>query len=414
MTILCGRSGVGKTSLIQAGLIPSLEQVEKMVAAYARCGEDPERSIINALHSRLQMPPTDPEAPIRLADALRETYENNPRPQVIFIDQTEEAFIKLGHRVLQNFAAALEECLSDPAGVTRFVFVIREDFLPRMAMLGERLSGVLSNTCRLDDLSRDAAQAAILKPAALCGVRVEEGLTEAILDDLSPDKVLPAHLQIVCDRVYRACEKEKVMTLTAYQNLGRASAILRNHLESAMSGIPSDLEPAARSVLGALVTSENTKDLLTLEEIAARTDLDLETATRANQDLIHRCRLVREVRDREGFFELSHESLAESVAAWLSHIQARTRAVQELLDREVSTGKKFASHLIKVDRLRLIEEHQTSLSLRPEASTLVIASYVAQREIPEFWRTKLEALTSQDTWEAVFFSANQGQSARVE
>lgn len=403
VTVLCGRSGVGKTSLVKAGLIPFLEGGGEIITAYARCDQDTERAIVDRVRARSSCSkPINHESPTHLASALRECYANDPRLQIIFIDQTEEVFIKLGRHELDSLASALEECLSDPDGVTRFVFIIREDFLSRMAILGEKLASVLSSSCRLDDLSWDAAHSVILKPATLCGVRVEEGLADAILADLSPDKVLPAHLQIVCDRVFCACEDEKVMTLLTYQELGRASLILRNHLEQAMTRISPGLEPAARSVLAALVTSERTKVPLPLDEIAARAGLDLETASNANHDLIHRCRLVREVLGKVGFFELSHESLAESISVWLSEIQARTRAVQELLDREVSSSRKLAEYVIKRDRLRLIDENSESLYLNHDALKLVVASYAVQRDIPEFWRSKLQTLAPEDAWEALF------------
>ena len=123
------------TQLVKAGLIPYLENQWGIIAAYARCGNNPELAVAQAMHSRLEGAdladlPMEP----RLADVLRKCYEVDSRLQVVFIDQTEEAFLKLGRDVLTRFAASLRDCLLDREGVTRFVFVIREDFLGRMAV----------------------------------------------------------------------------------------------------------------------------------------------------------------------------------------------------------------------------------------------------------------------------------------
>ena len=405
VTILCGRSGVGKTSLVKAGLIPLLEQDHGMAAIYTRCGDDPDLSMAKAAAARFGLINAQlaDAGPLGLVGTLRRCSEVDQRPRIIFIDQTEEALIKLGRSLLQTLGETIAECLIDPESRDRFVFIIREDFLAQMAVLGEALPGILANSVRLDDLPREAARRAILEPAALCGIRVEEGLADAILDDLSPDTVLPAHLQIVCDRVYRECLQERVMTLAAYRGLGRAAAILRGHLDHAIGGTAPELEQAARAVLSALVTSQNTKDLLPLEEIAVRAGLDITLATRASHDLIHRCRLVREVRDKPGNFELSHESLAESVATWLTRVQAAEREAQRLLNEEVTTARRLRGHLIGPDRLKLLEVHKAALYLPEEAVKLATASLLVHGPLDEFWRSRLQQLQPTAVWEAILF-----------
>jgi len=338
-----------------------------------------------------------------LSNALQQVYTTDKRLQVICIDQFEEAFIKLGPRVINRFAEALEECLSRNDGVTRFLIAIREDFLSRLAALNVIVPEILASTYRLDDLSRANAYLAITKPAQLCGIRVEEGLADAILDDLSPTDVLPAHLQVVCDRVLGANTSGQGLTLATYKGLGRASGILAGHLEGALRDMPEDLDPAARSVLSALVTSEKTKDLLTIDEIASRTGLNRQLAVRVCHDLIHRCRLVREVRGKRDAFELSHESLARSAALWLDRVQAQMRAAQDLLDREVNTGQRFADYVFDRDRLRLFEKHRSALYLSPNAVNLIISSYSVLGDIPASWNADVETLSQNDAIEALFY-----------
>jgi hypothetical protein len=409
VTILCGQSGVGKTSFVKASLMPYLERLEDedLMAVYARCGDDPVRSIIAATVERIPEARRPRRLSLQLAKALEQLYAADPRSPVIFIDQMEEAFIKLDPQLLNpqlivDFAAAMERCLETDTPA-RFVFVIREDHLSRMALLGRTLPGVLLNPCRLDDLTWQQARDAILKPATLCGMRVEDGLAEAILSDLDPKKILPAHLQIVCDRLYQTCQQSRIMSLEVYNTLGRASAILRGHLEQAMANISRELDAPARQVLAALVTSERTKHLLTMEAIAGQARLPLDVAKLACHDLIHRGRLVREVPGQNDCYELSHESLAESIGQWMTEIDRRIRTIHELLHHDVGLAHKSHGHVIARDRLKLIEEHHRILYLHSDAIRLILASHVVQGAVPSHWWMKAAGLSPEDLWEALFF-----------
>lgn len=402
VTVLCGRSGVGKTSLVLAGSLPFLEREHGFCASYTRCGTDPVDSIARDLAAQTGIS-VDENPSTSLSQVLRRAHASDPRPQIICIDQFEEAFIKLGPQVLEHFAASLESCLCDPEGVTRFLIVIREDFLPRLAELEKTVVGIIAHTWRLDDLTRDQAREAIMRPAELCGIRVEEGLVDAMLDDLSPTGVPPAHLQIVCDQVLRKDEGQRMMTLAAYRELGRTSGILASHFEKALEAMPKDLDKAARTVLSALVTSEKTKDLLSLEQIAARTRLGPQLVTEVTHRLIHRCRLVREVQGHRDVFELSHESLVQTIETWLNHVQKAARAAQELLDQEINSARKFNDHVIGKDRLHLIEMHRSSLEITPQAVSLIVASYAVRGEEPTSWSAQLGTLSADGRREAEFF-----------
>jgi hypothetical protein len=388
VTVLCGRSGVGKTSLVKARLIPRLEQDKDIITTYTRFGKDPEISIFNALQTHIikegikeKIPPGDIKA------ALRILFHKCHREHVIFLDQTEEAFIKLGKALLDSFFRSIRECVSGTNTGTYVVFVIREDYLGWLAKHRDQFPGLLSSVCLLQEFTHESAREAIVKPAEICGLQVEDTLVEEVLDDLSPDSILPAQLQIVCDRIYRESNK-KVLTLETYTKIGRAARILKVHLEDAMSRLPVESESTARKVLQALVTSEHTKDLLSLEQIVKRTQLPMKKVEAAVHDLIHAQRLIREVPGDPVRFELSHESLAVSVSEWFEEKELRVREVQEILDQEVSNDRKFKEFQFPLDKLRLIDQYREYLDLDKDSINVVIKTFLKYGQLPKFWMIK--------------------------
>lgn len=415
VTVLCGRSGVGKTSLVKAAVVPSLELAGRFITAYARLGQHPERALLEAVADRLGL--QVPEA-LGLKDGLEWLFVQEPREQLIVIDQCEEAFFALGGAVLDAFFAELGFCASRHDSTTRFLLVVREDFLGRFSALTRVVPGLLSSVYHLPELSREAAAEAIREPARLCNVPVEEALVEALLDDLSPDTILPAQLQIVCEQLYRYRGEVPALCLSDYRALGGASQILRSYLEQAVELLPEGLEALARELLKALVTSEQTRALLSVEQLTRRLQVPEAEVTTLLHTLIHGHRLVREVGANPVCYELAHESMAPAITAWLDEMEARLRAVQEILDQEVSNAQRFKGIALPMDRLHLIEQYRDQLDITPAAVRVVLSGYLARSEYPHYWINRalqLGADSAHILWQyLVFEPARQGPEALSE
>jgi hypothetical protein len=215
VTVLCGRSGVGKTSLVKARLIPRLEQDKGIITTYTRFDNDPETSIFNALQTHI------------IKEGIKEKITDGD--------------IKSARRILFQTGPV-------PGTFDKCMFITRIN-----VRIGQR------GNC---------------KTGGNLWFKGGDTLGEEILNDLSPDRILPANLQIVCDRIYQESEGN-ALKLETYTKIGRAARTLKGHLEEAMSRLSVELESTARKVLQAMVTSEHTKDLLSLEQIVKRTQLPM-------------------------------------------------------------------------------------------------------------------------------------------
>ena len=232
IVLLYSPSGAGKTSLIEAGLRPEMEQRGFTVLPTIRVGHElttgDDRgghnrycsSVIASLEERLA--PDDQLTPDQVAGADLEKYlpqlaDGEPdRNWCLFFDQFEELFtmnladVEAKEAFLKQLGAALKD--------RRFwvLIVMREDFIAYLDPHVELLPTRLKTRYRLDLLSPEAAKEAARAPAEATGVDFEEAAVDRLIDDLRQIRVQhldrttvefgphvePLQLQIVCRRLW--------------------------------------------------------------------------------------------------------------------------------------------------------------------------------------------------------------------
>ncbi|MGB4977876.1 MAG: SIR2 family protein, partial [Anaerolineae bacterium] len=303
LVVLYGESGSGKTSLLAAGVTPRL----------VRAG----------FHVRLLR--------VRDLEASAGALPDLPPAAVLILDQAEEMVLLWGEARRQAFAQALMAALADRGRDWRVVLALRSDFLPQLAGLERQLPGLFDRRYWLDRLSWEGAGEAISGPAARFGVTFEPALVERLLRDLWQDGVAPPQLQLVCDRLYRQFGRPgAAITLADYQQVSGAAGILAAYLSDALAAYSDEERPQVQAVLASLVTSNQTKAVLSVGEVAAASGLPVPIAAALLNRLLGQ-RLLRRLDDDR--FELAHDYLAARIAGWLDVQQVALKQAQELLAR---------------------------------------------------------------------------------
>ncbi|HEX8185991.1 MAG TPA: winged helix-turn-helix domain-containing protein, partial [Blastocatellia bacterium] len=254
--ILHGRSGVGKSSIIRAGLMPSLKSDGHQVFVI-RSFTDPLQQMTSALSRIAEI---DAQAPRNssLAELLQSAETARPARLVIFfLDQFEEFFSLLPEEPRRKFIDTIADLIADESSPLRLVFALREDMLAEMSQLKSAIPEIFHHEYRLKRLDRAQAALAITRPASAVGCDYEPQLVERLLDDLSDEETIdPPQLQIVCDNLYDSRGASGELTLSIYERLGGASQILAGYLERVLRRFNAAELQAVKEILTAMISAE--------------------------------------------------------------------------------------------------------------------------------------------------------------
>lgn len=350
--LVSGDSGVGKSSLCRAGVLPSIAGGGLGVGRTWRSatmvpGRRPVEALCGALSPLLGVGAEELSVQLRAEpEALPRLLHQRLGDQlglVLFVDQLEE-LLTLGERdEVQLVDRALGALALGAPGV-RLVATLRADFLTRFAAL-TALSQDLSRVLYfLRPLSPERIREVIDGPAKARGARFE---SEEMIDELArataqSDGALPL-LQFALAGLWEARDQARnLITRAALEAAGGVEGALARHADAVISGLLPPQRVAARRLLSRLVTLEGTR--------ARRTDLELgaqDPEVRGALDALVRGRLLVAQDAEEGSadsaYEVAHEVLVRSwgtLRGWLEE-DAQLRAVREGLARSAAEWERL-------------------------------------------------------------------------
>lgn len=215
LVVLFAKTGTGKTSLINAGVRPVLEDRE-YATFLIRVRRDPVDSAYVELNKAASKYQLNIEKRERLADLLAQLKKQLQQPVVLFFDQFEEFFIyifkegnsaasKVGRHFIEDVASTYED---KDFGV-HFVFSMREEWFVYMDYFREEVPKIFhkESNLRLRPFDKKQARKAIVCPARKNGVEIDNRLVVRLTHDLFKNQdekeIEPAQLQIVCDTLWR-------------------------------------------------------------------------------------------------------------------------------------------------------------------------------------------------------------------
>ena len=333
LTVLYGPSGVGKSSLLYAGVARRLrEQSGAPVVVHDTWAEDPAARLITSVHAECG----DLGATAGLVDTVAAGAQQNGELHLL-LDNFEEYM--LYHGLEGPLSDALPELLRRPGLRVNVLLALRDDALAELDEFAGRIPELFSNLLRLDRLDRDAGRAAILGPLAryseLAGEQftAEDALVEAVLDEASTDYGVEApYLQLVLERLWEREREEgsRELRLSTFSAIGGARAVVREHVQGALNALPLAEQDAAERVVRQLVTPSGRKVSHEPSDLAEYADVE-DTELRLLLERLGRDRIVRGVNGMQGAptrYEIFHDVLGPPILAWQAEHQLRRERIR--------------------------------------------------------------------------------------
>ncbi len=435
--VLYGRSGLGKTSLLLAGVFPELRE-RKFRPVYVRTLDSPLTDVANAVVRDCSVG-EDSIAVQNMRDLVRQAAKGGT--VVLVLDQFEEFYIRSRERIRHRtpsgntrlnyvqsqereeqgraeFVHTLVELAIDRDCDTRIVFSLREDYLAALDDFQRELPDLFAEAYRLLPLSPFGAREAITQPLENEHIGYQEAMVHRLLEDLAEFDFDSARLQITCQELFRLASVAREgrssdrFCLTEGDLIGLKASldqlpgslghglarIFRGYVQAAVGQIPQKDHLQARLLLEALMTSERTKQALSFQQLQLFKTSENGSAERLKSVLkgLERQQLLRsETRGETEWYELIHECLQPEIEAWLREDDQFRKL---LLARDLVANacrenwrETPAIWLTKDQLTTLVGEARSLLRLKEDECDFLLHSAIAAGVVNEavFWANKV-------------------------
>lgn len=361
IVLLFARSGLGKSSLVNAGLLQSLRdkghfpivaRVSGAATPLASLQEGFQAAIIDAQRDGLECEPAPEDWDRRSLWHLFKSVElwrgDELLSPVLIIDQFEELFTLHDVADRQAFIDELAHLVrgTRPRGdSTRYdgstpdvkiMLAFREDFYANIQELRDRIPAVYKAPFRLTPLTREKAKQAIIKPAGIMGDQFrtrsfewDDAALDEVLDFLSEQQlgegktivgqeIEPFQLQLICQHVEDLVATQDIdfITPTTLGGKDALRAVLANFYADTLDRICAAFpdQPDLRGKLerlceDGLMTPRGRRMLREESTIQHDDEVSIDVLSKMVE-----FRLVRkEPRIGDNYYELTHDTLIEPI-----------------------------------------------------------------------------------------------------
>ncbi|HEY8835838.1 MAG TPA: hypothetical protein VIM09_09670 [Chthoniobacterales bacterium] len=455
-TLLYGESGVGKSSMINAGFIPAMLE-EGFLAERLRVQPQPggelvvERLALTDEGTAPFLPSrfaADDESRTRLVFSTADVHarlglEHEGGAPLLIFDQFEE-FVTLFEEAPENrekFAEAaqaqntlldfLADLLRDETLPVKLLFVFREDYLAKLSKLFALVPNLRDQHVRLTFPDSSVLKKLIRGPFTceippehfghIISEELAEKLRAALEERSEAGAINLTEVQIASLSLWRDPKGESLFDTTP----SRAEVVqklLEGHLTGSLDRLSAGLREPAVAILRHLVTSAGTRNIILesdlLERLQAAEKIPQTIGKRALAELTDQSRLVRRQRRNEAYF---YDITSEFLVPWIQRQRALSEsraAVQRLRRRAIVvlglivllagaaivTMNHFKSEALKNQKLEASVHAEEQRAKSEKALKEVVLSYDQrlnaeapqnQEKIPDAIKSKQEFATEE-------------------
>jgi len=356
LVVVYARSGVGKSSLLNAGVIPRLREAgyQPLPVRVNDLRHGPKASLLDGVRAEAQRQGIEfvdgePASLWKYFKTAEFWHDDILLTPVLLIDQFEELFtlqseearevflLQLGELVRGVSAVGGDDRLGGTPPVLHVVISLREDYLGLLEEAADRIPQIMDSRFRLLPMNEADALRAMTGPAAVDDpmfatrtFRFSDDLKEFLLRYLSQRttavtglrqrRIEPFHLQLVCQRIEQLVVRKEASigadgTITL-ADVGGEAALERTLIE--FYGIAIDnlkgwrqRRRARRSCERLLISADGRRLSLEEQELQRQSGLKAE-----HLRVLVESRLLRvDRRTDSSYYELSHDALVTPILA---------------------------------------------------------------------------------------------------
>jgi CHASE2 domain-containing sensor protein len=408
LTLLYGQSGIGKSSILCAGVVHGLRQQASdksrlgrhLVVYVGDWHQDPHAAILDKLHeegSRVMgrnLGPPDSAFPF---DQALDWWAKRLDVQLLLIlDQFEQHFLNHPPGSDGRFDRDLAGAIDCPELRLRCLISLREDALVGLDRFKGKIPNLFGNRLRLDGLTEQAALDAIRLPVERYNerrnddepeVKLDAKLAETVVSELqrgtSPlarghgaprgDRqtdgaraIEPAHLQLVMEALWARevlSGSSSLLRIATLAEMGGCDEIVRSHVDAGLAGLASKQRAVAARTIRYLLTPSGIKVAHTSADLASYVELP---EARVANTLERLCdlRIMRPLPPPEGSrqrrYEVFHDLLAEPLLEWRARfeaqrLRARARWLLAALSAAIAAALAVAAYSTRPTPLQHLE-----------------------------------------------------------
>ena len=350
-----GPSGSGKSSVVRAGLVPSLRRGDlpgsaKWRIEIMRPGDSP----MDALATRLVGVAASTGDALGAKTTILDTLERDERGLhsitqlavgagssddrvVIVIDQFEEIFTQLDDDAARTkFVATLLHATSVAGGGTVVVITMRADFFGKCAAIPGLAARMSARDVLVPPMDETELRQAMILPAEKVGLQFEKGLVDTIMADLGNE---PGSLPLLQHTLLELFDgrRGRWLTIDRYVAIGRVKGAIAQRAEAVFNKLTPPQQAAARRILLRLTQpGEGTDDTRRRASIAELVPTgEAGAAMEAVVNELAEARLVTTSQDESGdeIVDVAHEALIRGwprLQGWVDENPAALRVHREL------------------------------------------------------------------------------------
>lgn len=392
LVALVGPSGSGKSSVVQAGMIPALRTgaVPGSKEWRFRIPFVPGDRPLLALASAIRPPRMAPEwadqhaalllhNPAQIAGLLSEQTV-----QVLVIDQFEEAFTLCSDEAERAaFLTAIAAVVEIETPQHRVILTMRSDFESFVTRSDEMSEWFERGRVTMTPLSAGELREAIERPAEKVGLKFEPGVVDRLLQELLGEPSALPLLQVTLQRLWEERERNRV-TLGSLERVGGGRLALARTADAFYERLIPEEQTTARRILLRMVRLGDGLEVTSARirrSVLFRSGEDPGRVERVLAKLVA-ARLVRVTPGRtqaEAQVEVAHEALVRNwptLVGWLdeqrAELQRRRRLTSAAMHWQASGSNTDA-----LWRGAVLDDAQRYDDLSDQESAFLAASRVA-------------------------------------